>query len=151
MVIEIGELDNASQSAVLAGCVGDALHVGAVVVVLSAREERKRAEFDRAQSPRAQLVHGQIRTLQDVVQPSGDARVLGHRGCHALDVIEPRAAGRGLLAAVNGLGDGPRGALSHRLLHPSLTVTARWAWSALPVSLATGARWPQRCRVPALR
>ena len=48
VVFEIGELDKASQGAVWAGCVGDAFHIGAVVVVFTARKEHKRAELDRA-------------------------------------------------------------------------------------------------------
>ena len=88
VVFEIGELDNPSQGAVWTGCVGDAFDIGAVVVVFTARQEHKRTELDRARSLGAQLADGQVRTLEDVVQPGSDPRVLRHRGCHALDVIE---------------------------------------------------------------
>ena len=48
MVFEIGELDNASQSARWAGCIGDLLHVGAVVVAFRACKKHQRAELDGA-------------------------------------------------------------------------------------------------------
>lgn len=51
MVFEIGELDNASQSALWAGCVSDPLHVRAVVVAFGACKKHERAELNRAQPP----------------------------------------------------------------------------------------------------
>jgi hypothetical protein len=88
VVFEIGELDKASQDTGWAGCVGNAFHIGAVVVVFIARKEHKRTELDRAQSLCAQLTEGEVRMFEDVVQQGSDARVLWHRGCDALDVIE---------------------------------------------------------------
>jgi hypothetical protein len=88
VVFEIGELDKASQDTGWAGCVGDAFHIGAVVVVFIAPKEHKRTELDRAQSLGAQLTEGKVRMFEDVVQQGSDARVLWHRGCDALDVIE---------------------------------------------------------------
>ena len=62
MIFEIGELDKASQGPVWAGFVGDAFHIGAVVVVFIACKEHKRTELDRAQSLGAQLAEGEVRT-----------------------------------------------------------------------------------------
>ena len=122
MVFEIGELDKASQGPVWAGFVGDAFHIGAVVVVFIACKEHKRTELDRAQSLGAQLAEGEVRTFEDVVQQRSSARVLWHRGCDALDVIEQRPAGGGLLALVSGLGDRAGSALSHCVPQPCLPV-----------------------------
>ena len=88
MVFEIGKLDYPSEGTGWAGCVGDAFDICAVVVVFIACKEHKRAELDRANSLGAQLADGQVRPLKDVVQPGRDPRVLRHRGCNALDVIE---------------------------------------------------------------
>ena len=88
MVFEIGELDEASQGAGWAGCVGDPLDMGAVVLVITAPKEHKRAELDRAHSLAAQLADGHVRVLEDVMQPGSDACVLRQRGCNALDVFE---------------------------------------------------------------
>jgi hypothetical protein len=91
MVIEIGELDNASQSTAMARGVGDALDVGAVVVVFCACEERERAELNRADPAGAQFDDGQVRAFQGVVQPSGDARVFGNSCCNAPQMVDYRA------------------------------------------------------------
>jgi hypothetical protein len=125
MVSEISELDNASQSTRWAGCVGDSLHVEAVVVAFRACQKHQCAELNRAYSPGAQLADRELRTLEDVVQPCGDARLFGDRGGDAPDVIEYGAAGRGLLALVGGLGDRPCSPFSHGLLQPELIVRSR--------------------------
>ena len=87
MVFEIGELDNASQSALWAGCVSDPLHVRAVVVAFGACKKHERAELNRAQPPGAQLADRDVRALQHVVQPCSDPRLLGGRGCDSPDVV----------------------------------------------------------------
>ncbi len=88
MVFEIGELDSASQSARWARCISDPLHVEAVIVAFGARKKHKCAELNRAQPPEAQLGDRDVRTLQDVVQPRGDPRLLRGQGSDAPDVIE---------------------------------------------------------------
>lgn len=67
MVVEIGELDSASQIARSPGRVGDALHVAAVVVVLGPSKQRQRAELNRAHSAGVQLVDCEVRTLEHFV------------------------------------------------------------------------------------
>ena len=92
MVIEISELDKASQSTRWAGCVGDSLHVGAVVVVLRLCQKYERAQLYRAYSPNAQLADREVCTFQHVVQPRRDTRSVRHGGGDPLNVIEQRAA-----------------------------------------------------------
>jgi len=101
---------NAPERVVWAGCVGDALRAGVVVVVFSAGQERRRAELTRAQSLSAVLADAHTRALPHLAKASREARALGRQ---ALDVIEQRAAGRSLVALVNGLGDRSRSPLSH--------------------------------------
>jgi|SRR5450755_659928 len=145
MVLEIGEFDNASESAGLAGCVGDPLHVGAVVVPFSAGQEREGAELSGADSTGAQLVDGEARTLEDVVKPRGDARALGDRGRDASDVIKLRAARGCLLPVVSTLGDRPRSRFSHALVPDVInTLVTDGPASALLVSPARAARRPPR-------
>lgn len=85
MVREIGELDNASQSTRWAECIGDPLHVEAVVVAFRARKKHQRAELDGAYPAGAQLADREVRALQDVVQPRSDTCVPGRQ--------RPRAGG----------------------------------------------------------
>src|SRR5450755_1972492 len=150
MVLEIGELDNTSERAGLARCVGDPLHVGAVVVCFSAGQERERAELSGAHPFGAQLVGSEPRTLQDVVKPCGDARALGDCGRDASDVIELRGTRGCLLPVVSTFGDRLRSRFSHGLVADVInTLVAEGPGSALRVSPATGARWPPRSLAPA--
>ena len=125
MIFEIGELDNARQGTCWAGCIGDPLHVEAVVIALRACEKRQRAEVNGAYPPGAQLGDRDVRPLQDVVQPCSDPRLRGDRGGHPPDVLEYGAAGRRVLALVSGSGDRPSCALSHGLPQQSLIVLSR--------------------------
>jgi hypothetical protein len=72
VVFEIGELDKASQGAVWAGFVGDAFHIGAVVVVCIACKEHKCTELDRAQSLGAQLAE-QLSNVVDLTMRNDQA------------------------------------------------------------------------------
>jgi hypothetical protein len=143
MVLEIGELDNTSERTRLARCVGDPLYVGAVVLVLGAGKECERAELGRAHPLGAQLVDSEARTLQDVVKPRGDARVIGNCGRDAVDVIELWAARRCVLPVMRTLRDRPRSRFSHKPVPDVInTPVADEPGAALPVSPATGARRP---------
>lgn len=118
MIFEIAELDNASQGTRWAEGIGDPLHVVSVVVTCGACKEHKCAELNGDQPAAAQLPDREVRALQNLVQPCGDARLPRDGGGHALDVLEHGTAGRSPLALVSGLDDRTRSAFSHPVRQP---------------------------------